>query len=128
MTMKYDDDDVVILDKETNMRCVKIPCEKINYLISMMAYPKASIELVKEAEDMLMKINLSPSCDVHELTKIIDLFTKYFYSKNPDINGILMLGEENPLLTNIGFNPLNEESDYLYQKNPQKVKGGRGQK
>lgn len=127
MTMKYDDD-VAILDKETNMRCVKIPCDKLFYLISISGHSKASIEMLKEAEDMLMQINISPSCDVHELTKIIDLFTKYFYSKHPEISGILMEGDENPLLTNIGFNPLNEESDYLYQKNPQKVKGGRGQK
>ena len=127
MTMKRDDD-VVILDKETNMRCVKIPCDELFYLISISGHSKAWIEMLKEAEDMLMKLNLSPSCDVYELTKIIDLFTQYFYSKNPEVNGILMECDENPLLTNIGFNPLNEESDYLYQKNPQKVKGGRGQK
>lgn len=117
---------VTVLDKETNMRLMEAAENK--YLVSMMTEAKAIIDLLPQDADLLMKINMQESCTVEELTKIIELFSGHIYTTRPEVNGILFKCDENDLLTNIGFKPISEESEFLYQENNKRISKEMGKK
>ena len=117
---------VTVLDKESNMRLMEAAENK--YLVSMMTEAKAMIDMLPQDEDLLMKIHMQESCTVEELTKIIELFSNHIYTTRPEVNGILFRCDENDLLTNIGFKPLSEESEFLYQENNKRNDKEKGQK
>lgn len=117
-----------ILDEKTNMRVMTMPENPNFHLISIKSVSKAVIETREINDDVLFNVTVQTYCTKAELTKIIKLFSKSFYSKNPEINGILIRKDLNLKLEDIGFHMLNYDSDYLYQKNEQKDKVGKVQK
>lgn len=117
---------VRILDKETNMRLMEASENK--YLVSMSTLAKAMIDVLPQDEDLLMKVHMQETCTVEELTKIIELFSGHIYATRPEVNGILFKCDENELLTNIGFKPISEESEFLYQENNKRDNKEKGKK
>lgn len=117
---------ITVLDKETNMRLIQ--AQNNLYLVSMLGEAKASIETIPHNDDVLLKFLLQKNCTANELTQILDRFSNHFLAENLEVSGLLLRGDEDEMLTNIGFTPLTEESDFLYKKNLNKVKEGRRQK
>jgi len=113
-----------ILDKTNNTRLVEL--SEGSYFVSIKAEAKAAIDTVVQNDDLIMSTHAQPSCTIEELTRIIDLFSKHIYTTKPEINGILFRCDENELLTSIGFKPLSEDSEFLYQENNQRVNKEKG--
>lgn len=98
------------------------------YMITKDTYAKAVIETLKQDSNVLLKIYPHLDCTAEEITELLDLFSKFYYKRNPEVEGIIFKCDESPLLEQIGFKPLSENSDFLYQKNDRLIKEGRGQK
>lgn len=116
------------LDAATKTKLMIFPGNPNAYMISINSDSKAMIELINQGSDVLMNITVQNNCTAEELNNIIDLFTKYFYSNNPQVTGTLLRTDLNPMLESIGFKPLNEESLILYQKNNKTKESRRGEK
>lgn len=119
---------IEVIDKETNMRCMQSFSNPNNYMITMGGLSKAVVEILEQGQDVLGNYRREPSCTYQELFKIIEKFNEYFYSKNPEVNGILYESRLNPYLEQIGFRELSENSKFLYQSNNKVLKDGKGEK
>ncbi|MBE6138192.1 MAG: hypothetical protein E7173_00415 [Firmicutes bacterium] len=110
-----------ILDQNNNTRLVEV--SEGSYLVSVQTIAKAAIDTVIQNDDLLMAVNPQANCTLEELTRIIELFGTHIYTTRPEINGILFKCDENELLTSIGFKPLSDDSEFLYQENNKRTNG-----
>lgn len=115
-----------MLDEKKKIR-VLIENEN-RFMITVDTYAKVLIETIKQESNVLLNVFPHLDCTAEELTEILDLFSKFYYRNHPDIEGLLFRCDENPLLEQIGFKSLSEDSEFLYQKNNRVIKEGRGQK
>lgn len=119
---------ITTLDEKGEVRLLPMFGTDNLYLISILRDSKLLIETKYCGNDILIKTDVQNSCTVEELTRILYLFSQYIYSKNPEVNGILLRADDDPMLESIGFKAMSENSEYLYQKNTQNQKGKGEQK
>jgi len=117
---------ITLLDKNTNMRLMQV--SENSYLTSMRGEAKMIIDAIPQNEDVLLRVTMQETCKAKEFVQILDHFSSYYFSQNPEVAGLLMHGDEDEMLEAIGFKPLSEESPFLYKSNIQKNIKGKGEK
>lgn len=112
-----------VLNKDLNIRVLVDDNIPNTYYLSYQGLSKCVI-YVKEADDntLIMSLATQGDCTANELTSIIDCFTNFIFDKKKSINGILMSADPNPLLENIGFKLISDDSEYLYKENNKRIK------
>ena len=117
---------IITLNKETNMRLMQM--DDNAYLISMYGEAKMIIDTISQDEDVLFKFTIKDNCKLEEFVQILDDFSNYYFFENPNVQRILVHGEEPEILDKIGFKPVSDESEYLYKDNILKTEFRKGKK
>lgn len=87
------------------------------YYLSYQSSSKCVIDTTYNGNNVIISPVPQGDCTVEELNIIIDRFSNYIFRVKPEIDGILLKVDSNPLLESIGFKEFEENSEYLYKEN-----------
>lgn len=110
-----------ILDKKLKISVLVLENSPNTYYLTYQNDTKCIIDTVDYKNDIIIIPNPSENCNIEELSKILECFSNFMFKIKPELNGLLLKTDENPYLTNIGFDLLNEDSEYLYKKNDKRM-------